>query len=51
MRAARETSNAVWHVKDILKIIDSEIEANEISSLISKSTQKVSERDRVLAQV
>ena len=51
MQVARETSNAAWHVKDILKIIDSEIEANEISSFISKSMPKVSEKDRVPTRV
>ena len=51
MLVARETSNAAWHVKDILKIIDSEIEANEISSLISKSMPKVNEMDRVPARI
>ena len=51
MQVARETSNAAWHVKEILKIIDSEIEANEISSLISKSMPKVNEEDHVPARI
>jgi len=51
MQVARETSNAAWHVKDILKIIDSEIEANEISSFISKSMPKDREKDRLPTRV
>ena len=51
MHVARETKNAPRHVKDILKIIDSEIEANEISSLISNSMPKVNEKDRVPARI
>ena len=51
MQVATETSNAAWNVKDILKIIDSKIEAYEISSLISKSMPKVSERGRIPARM
>ena len=34
MQVARETSNAAWHIKDILKIIGNEIEVNEIRSFV-----------------